>query len=213
MRLRNVHYAKDLILKHPEYIRNIPRGTSKNLFELFDNKKPLCLEIGAGKGQFIHNLAQQKPHVNFLAIEQFDSVIVRALEKQLDDPLDNVLLARMDAADLGGCLPKGSVSTIYLNFSDPWPKARHEKRRLSAPGYLDLYRYLLKPEGTIELKTDNRGFFEYSLKSIIDHGLDILDINLDLHQDEPEDNIMTEFEEKFKHEGPIYKLSATFKEA
>ncbi len=212
MRLRNVSYAKDVIEANPNYIKDIGRTETVDLMAWIQPKKPFHIEIGTGKGQFIHTLARQEKDTVYLGIEMFDSVIIRALEKQLEDPQDNLFLLRMDAQQLKDALPAASVDVIYLNFSDPWPKARHEKRRLTSSRFLALYTSLLKPGGSIVLKTDNRHFFEYTLTSLNQHGFLFETITLDLHRDNPDDNIMTEFEEKFKDEGPIYKIIAKPKE-
>ncbi len=212
MRLRNVKHAREKILKHPEYILAIGRSERYLLNNAFKDQKPLVLEIGAGKGQFSHQLAKKHPEWNVLAVEKFDNVIVRALEKVIVEPLNNLYLVRMDAEQLQACLHKNSVDKIYLNFSDPWPKARHEKRRLTHADFLDIYKSLLKPNGQIEFKTDNRGLFEFSLISMNQYGLLFDDISLDLHKDDVSDNIQTEFEERFSKQGPIYKITATFKE-
>ncbi|MGM0436176.1 MAG: tRNA (guanosine(46)-N7)-methyltransferase TrmB [Bacillota bacterium] len=212
MRLRKVKHAEQTIKNHPDKIVEIPRDAKVDLHPRIDNR-PLDLEIGAGKGQFIHNLSKAYPDRFFLAVERYDSVIVRALEKFIEDPRENVLLVQADAEMLKENLKPGSVDTIYLNFSDPWPKVRHAKRRLTHPRFLKLYRSLLKPEGVLEFKTDNRNLFEYTLETMNDFGVDFKEICLDLHKEYDKDTLfMTEFEERFSKEGPIYKLSATFKE-
>ncbi len=212
MRLRNVRYAPKLIAKHPELIKDVDETTKINLIESFKKKRPLEVEIGAGKGRFIHTLAQRQPEKNHIAIERFDSVIVRALEKAIEEPLENLLLLRMDARHIENVLAPNSVSKIYLNFSDPWPKVRHAKRRLTHPNYLSLYKRLLTSNGTIEFKTDNRTFFEYTLRSMNHAGMVFRYVSLDLHADDPPGNIMTEFEEKHSKHGPIYKITASFEE-
>ncbi len=212
MRLRPVKHASETIEQHPEHITLVDRDDKVELDNVFSSSRPLVVEIGAGKGQFCHTLAAMNPNLNVLAIEMFDSVIIRALEKQLDDPKENLHLVRMDAQKLSECLKPGSVDAIYLNFSDPWPKARHEKRRLTHPRFLSMYRELLKPGGTLSLKTDNRGLFEYSLMTLNQAGVELSDVSLNLHADDPDDNIMTEFEARYGEDGPIYKLIATFKE-
>ena len=212
MRLRKVKHADKTIKNHPDKIIEIPRGSHVDLKDRIP-EKPLEIEIGAGKGQFIDQLSRKHPDTFFLAVERYDSVIVRALEKFIDEPRENVLLIQADASVLEDCLPSGSVDTIYLNFSDPWPKTRHAKRRLTHPSFLRMYKTLLKKDGVLEFKTDNRHFFEYSLSIMNAVGMVFTEISLDLHADhEPETLIMTEFEEKFSKEGPIYKLKAVFKE-
>jgi len=210
MRLRNVKYAEEKIASNEAYITSVSREETKDLNHIFGNVKPLHLEIGTGKGQFIHTLASLYPDDNFIGIELYDSVIVRALEKQLSDPKENLHLVKMDASKIDECFKPGSISTIYLNFSDPWPKKRHAKRRLTHQNFLEKYEKLLNDEGVLILKTDNRKFFEYSLESFNQYGVHIEDISLNVHEDEHDDNIETEFEEKFKEEGPIYKLKISF---
>ncbi len=212
MRLRKVSYAPKLIAKHPERIMDIDKDTKVDVKDFFPKEQPLEVEIGAGKGQFSHTLAQRQPDKNHIAIERFDSVIVRALEKVLSDPLDNLFLVRMDAKHLENILDSNVVKTLYLNFSDPWPKARHAKRRLTHPDYLSLYKKILAKDGRIEFKTDNRHFFEYTLKTMNRAGMTFHFLSFDLHEDNPPKNIMTEFEEKHSKNGPIYKLTASFEE-
>ncbi|MFP4078108.1 MAG: tRNA (guanosine(46)-N7)-methyltransferase TrmB [Candidatus Izemoplasmataceae bacterium] len=212
MRLRKVKHAETTIQNHPDKIIEIQRESPVDLSPYL-KEGPLEIEIGAGKGQFIDQLSRRSPETFFIAVERYDSVIVRALEKFIDQPRDNVLLVKTDAAMLEQCLPHKSVDTIHLNFSDPWPKKRHAKRRLTHPSFLLMYRMLLKEEGVLEFKTDNRHFFEYSLRMMNATGMVFTEISLDLHEDyDPETLIMTEFEEKFSKEGPIYKLKAMFKE-
>ncbi len=210
MRLRNVKHAEKKINNYPEYIISISRNERYLLNNAFKDRQPLVIEIGSGKGQFCHTLAKQHPEWNVLAIEKFDSVIIRALEKVLVEPLKNLYLVRMDAEQLGDCLHPHSIDKIFLNFSDPWPKARHEKRRLTHANFLAKYEKLLVENGRIEFKTDNRMLFEYSLMSMNAYGMIFHDISLDLHKDPVKGNIMTEFEERFSKQGPIYKIIASF---
>ena len=210
MRLRRVKDAEKKISNHPEYILNIPRGEKYPLNQAFKHDAPLHIEIGSGKGQFIHEMAKRHPEINFIAIEKFDSAIVKILDKVLVEPLDNLYLVRMDAEYIKSCFKEHTIEKIYLNFSDPWPKVRHEKRRLTHSDFLSLYKTLLKENGIIEFKTDNRKFFEFSLISFQQFGLNFHEVSLDLHNDIEIDNIMTEFEEKFSKTGPIYKITASF---
>ncbi len=211
MRLRNVPYAKEKIRRHPELIVDY-EGGERQFNRLFENDAPLMVEIGAGKGRFSHERAKRHPEDNHIAIERFDSVIVRALERVLGDPLDNLFLVRMDAAYIEECFDKDSIDAIFLNFPDPWPKARHEKRRLTHPDSLRAFARLLKPKGRIEFKTDNRKLFAYSIKQFNRLGWDFQFLSLDLHADKMKANIMTEFEERYSKNGPIYKLIATYEE-
>jgi len=211
MRLRNVKDAKERIDEAKKLIMDIPRNEKYPLDQVFNDGKPLEIEIGAGKGQFSHSLAKRQKATNHIAIEKFDSVIIRALEKLQEDPVDNLFLARCDAEQLSDFFGSNTVDKIYLNFSDPWPKARHEKRRLTHENFLKQYEEILKPEGVIEFKTDNRSLFEFSIQSLNHYGMVFEFISLDLHKDDIEDNIVTEFEERFSKHGPIYKLIARFK--
>jgi tRNA (guanine-N7-)-methyltransferase len=210
MRLRKVKDADLKIESYPEYILNIPRGEKYCLNNAFKEKKPLHVEIGSGKGQFIHEMAKRNPHINFIAIEKFDSVIVKILDKVLIEPLNNLYLVRMDAESIVECFNEHSIEKIYLNFSDPWPKIRHEKRRLTHEDFLKQYERILIKGGELEFKTDNRKLFEYSLISMQQYGLKFVEVSLDLHLDKEIMNIMTEFEEKFSKQGPIYKIKAAF---
>lgn len=212
MRLRNVEGAREKILSHPQHITDIGFEDRVTLNDKFSTDRPLHLEIGAGKGRFIHTKARRHPDINFIAVEQYDSVIVRALEKQLKTPLDNLHLVCMDAQRIEAMINPESLSVIYLNFSDPWPKVRHEKRRLTNHFYLSQYSRMLTRNGSIEFKTDNRHFFEYSLMSFNAYGMSIDDVTLNLHEDHYPENVMTEFEMKFKDDGPIYKTKVSFKE-
>lgn len=210
MRLRKVKDADQKIDHYPEYILNIPRGQKYLLNNAFKDKKPLHVEIGSGKGQFIHEMAKRHPENNYIAIEKFDSVIVKILDKVLVEPLKNLYLVRMDAETILECFNPHSIDKIYLNFSDPWPKVRHEKRRLTHEEFLKQYERIMVPGGILEFKTDNRKLYEYSLISLQQYGMKFLEISLDLHKDEEIENIMTEFEEKFSKLGPIYKIKASF---
>jgi tRNA (guanine-N7-)-methyltransferase len=213
MRLRYVKGARSLIESHPERIIDDKTHKALDLSRMFPIKQPLHLEIGMGKGQFVHTIAKQHPTINYIGIEKFDSAIVKALYKVLEEPLDNLYLLRADAMFLSQLLGEQSVSRIYLNFSDPWPKERHQKRRLTHPNFLKQYRLLLEPGGEIHFKTDNRDLFDYSLETMQKQGMDLTLIEFDLHQHQPSDNIMTEFEERFVNEGkPIHKVIAHFKE-
>ena len=156
-------------------------------------------------------LAAANPHINYLGIERYSSVLLRALQKRSALELSNIFFLCIDAKEMTDYFAPGEISRIYLNFSDPWPKDRHAKRRLTSPVFLNVYDQILKPDGVIEFKTDNRGLFDYSLESIPEAGWDILASTLDLHHsDMAEGNVMTEYETKFASEGkPICKLVAS----
>ena len=180
--------------------------------ELFGNDCPLHIEVGSGRGQFIVGMAQANPEINYIGIELFDKVIVKALQKALEaGSPPNLRLLRVNAEELEKIFQKNEVHRVYLNFSDPWPKKRHAKRRLTHEKFLKIYESILIDEGEIHFKTDNRGLFEYSLVSMSQYGMKLKDVSLDLHANEPEDNIRTEYEEKFSSLGqPIYRLEAQF---
>ncbi|MBQ9899967.1 MAG: tRNA (guanosine(46)-N7)-methyltransferase TrmB [Acholeplasmatales bacterium] len=211
MRLRKVKNAKERLEQNnnPYFISN-PEEYKGKWNELFKNNNPIHIEIGCGKGQFISTLANRNPNINYIAIEKFDSVLLRCLEKVLDMELNNLKLCVLDAQMLSNYFTKDEINRIYLNFSDPWPKKHHAKRRLTSPLFLEEYKKVLPSTGEIFFKTDNRGLFEYSLESISNNGYSISNISLDLHKDIEKypDNITTEFEDKWSKLGPIYRLEA-----
>ena len=203
MRLRNVKGANEIINKSELVIDNYKEYKSK-FKTIFKNKNPIHLEIGTGKGNFIINMAKTYPDINFIGIEKYDSVLVRALEKI--DYLDNLRFIRMDATYIEDIFQK-EIDTIYLNFSDPWPKERHRHRRLTDSYFLKRYDNLFKHKKHIIMKTDNRKLFEYSIIEFTNYDYKIENISLDLHKDDIKDNIETEYEQKFSSKGfPIYKI-------
>ena len=209
MRLRKVKDAK-LKLEESRYFINEPLSYKGKWQSLFNNTNPIHIEIGCGKGKFISELASKNPDINYIAIEKFDSVLLRASEKLEDLELNNLKITILDASELLNYFDEKEISRIYLNFSDPWPKKCHAKRRLTSKLFLDEYKNILKDDGAIIQKTDNRHLFEFSLESFNENGFLIKNICLDLHKDEERfpDNITTEFEEKWMTEGPIYYLEA-----
>jgi len=211
MRQRYKPWADDFIKENNQLFIPEPgrcRGDWKNQFK---NNKPIHIEVGTGKGQFLTGMAEQFPNINFIGIEIAKSVIVTAAQKILDADLDNVLLLNVDAKDLRELFAENEVETIYLNFSDPWPKNRHEKRRLTYHTFLEQYEAILDPSGEIVFKTDNRGLFEYSLVSFSKYGMELVEVNLDLHAEDDIQNVMTEYEEKFSAKGQkIYRCRAKF---
>lgn len=211
MRLKYVEGARELIEAHPNLV--IDKQDNEKLYyeDMFENSNPIQVEIGIGKGRFIHELAKANPDINYIGIEKFDSVIVRALEKVIDEPLKNLKLIRVDAQAIPIILKDHSVDKVYLNFPDPWPKERHAKRRLTHRGFLNIYKDLLTENGEVHLKTDNKFLYDYSIEEMYYHDMDITYMTKDLHNSDFEGNIMTEFEEKFTKRGnPIYKLTARF---
>ncbi len=211
MRLRKVKNAS-LRLKADDnhyYIEN-PILNKGNWKDVFDNKNPIHIEIGCGKGQFMITLASRNPNINYIAIEKYDSVLLRTLEKAMTIDIPNLKLCVMDAAKISEYFDENEVDRIYLNFSDPWPKSCHAKRRLTSKVFLDQYKIILANDGQIFQKTDNRHLFEFSLESFVANGFNISNISLDLHKDYEKypDNITTEFEDKWSKLGPIYRLEA-----
>ncbi len=207
MRLKNVKGANDIIIKGKYYVDN-PYEYKGNWNKLFDNKNPIYIEIGMGKGDFIIENAQRYPGINFIGIEKYDSVMVRAIQKSNDLELDNLYLVRMDANKLNDVFDK-EIDLIYLNFSDPWPKDRHAKRRLTSPIFLNIYDDIFKNIKHIIMKTDNINLFNYSLESLQQNGYKITYKTNDLHNTNIKDNIITEYENKFINKGiKINKLEA-----
>ena len=209
MRLRKVKDARLKLQESRFFIEN-PENYKGKWISLFNNTNPIHIEIGCGKGKFISELALRNPDINYIAIEKFDSVLLRASEKLEDLELNNLKITILDASELLNYFADGEIERIYLNFSDPWPKKCHAKRRLTSKLFLDEYKNILKDDGVIIQKTDNRHLFEFSLESFNENGFLIKNICLDLHKDEERfpDNITTEFEEKWMTEGPIYYLEA-----
>lgn len=209
MRLRNVK-NKQQIMDNSSYLVPNPKDFCGKWKKVFQNNYPIHVEIGTGKGNFIIEKALQNPNINFIGIERYDSVIARCLEKIPDD-LPNLKMIRMNALEIEEVF-QHEIDTIYLNFSDPWPKKRWHKRRLTSSIFLEKYDYLFQKDCKIIQKTDNSLLFEYSICSLSEYGYTIQEISLDLHHSEIENNIMTEYEEKFSKKGnPIYYLVAVKK--
>lgn len=210
MRLKNVKGAKEIIAKGTHYIDN-PYELIGNWQNVFKNNNPIYIEIGMGKGDFIIKNALQFSNINFIGIEKFDSVIVRAIQKSNELEIKNLKLIRMDAERIDEVFAN-EVSKLYLNFSDPWPKDRHAKRRLTSPKFLSTYDKIFKNNiANIEMKTDNIDLFNYSVTSLKENGYNITYLTNDLHR-ENVFNITTEYEEKFSKKGiKINKLEANKK--
>ena len=197
MRLRNVRGSKELVGKNPFVVKDAQ--LYKNKWKgFFKNQNPIHIEIGMGKGRFITTLAEQNPAINYIGIEKFSSVLVRGIEKQQELNLPNLVFICENAERIVEFFGKDEVKKIYLNFSDPWPKDRHAKRRLTSKEYFTRYEEILIREGVVEFKTDNRVLFEFSLEQIEEANWGIIQKTFDLHHsDMLEGNIMTEYEEKF----------------
>lgn len=206
MRLRNVK-NKEKILGSCDLLINDAINLKGKWQQVFNNDNPIYIEIGMGKGDFIIENAIKYPNINFVGIEKYDSVIVRAIEK-LPDNIKNLRFIRMDAKEIENVFYK-EVNRIYLNFSDPWPKDRHSRRRLTSKDFLDKYENVFEERNEIHQKTDNRGLFEFSIISLINSGYKIDDISLDLHNSNRENIIMSEYEKKFvANNNTIYYLVA-----
>ena len=195
MRLKNVRGAKEIIGNSKYVIKN-PIDYKGKFQTLFQNDNRIEIEIGMGKGDFIIGKALQNSDINYIGIEKFDSVIVRAIQKLDELELPNLKLIRMDALEIDNIFDK-EIDALYLNFSDPWPKNRHEHRRLTSKIFLNKYQDIFKNNPCIIQKTDNRKLFEYSLISYVENGYKIEDISLDLYSDNIKDNIATEYEKRF----------------
>ncbi len=207
MRLRNITGSEEVIA-NSKYVIHEPQKGEWN--KIFNNDHPLYIEIGMGKGRFIVDNALKYPDINFVGIEKYSSVLLRALQKleKMDEVPSNLRFLCIDAKEITEYFDKGEVDRIYLNFSDPWPKDRHAKRRLPSRQFLSLYDVILKKEGTLEFKTDNRGLFDFAVEELEPAGWKAEAVTYDLHNDEVmnKDNIMTEYEEKFSSQGnPIFK--------
>lgn len=209
MRLRNIRGSREAVAEDG-YVIHKPEEYKGRWCGLFGNHAPIHVEIGMGKGRFIMELASKNPHINYIGIEKYSSVLFRALEKRRETELKNLYFIRFDAEYLTEIFDKGEVSRIYLNFSDPWPKERHVKRRLTSRQFLSKYDLILKEEGEVILKTDNRDLFDFSLEEVKESGWRLKDVTYDLHHSEyAGENIMTEYELRFSSEGkPICKLTA-----
>ena len=204
MRLKNVKNAKDIINSGKYYLSDI-KNYKGNWNNYFNNNNPIYIEIGMGKGKFIIENAIKYPNINFIGIEKFDSVIARAIQKSNEYELDNLVLIRMDAIDVDSIFDH-EIDKIYLNFSDPWPKARHEKRRLTSRNFLEKYDNIFKKDKVIEMKSDNKDLFDFSISSLEEYGYKIIYKTNNLSD---EDNILTEYEEKFRNKNiKINKLIA-----
>lgn len=209
MRLRNVRGSRETVAAN-DYVIHEPENYKGKWNTLFQNDYPIHVEIGMGKGKFIMQMAEANPEINYIGIEKYSSVLVRALEKRKEVNLSNLYFIRYDAEYLNDIFGKDDISRIYLNFSDPWPKDRHAKRRLTSKEFLFKYDQCLKKEGEIIFKTDNRGLFDFSLEEVKIAGWELKEVTFDLHHSEYlEGNVMTEYEERFVEVGkPINRMVA-----
>lgn len=212
MRLRNIPEAKNIVENSPFVIQN-PCSLRGAWNKFWQNNHPIHLEVGMGKGMFLMEMSQRRPENNYLGMELYDSVLLRAIQKRqtMEKPMENLYFLCADARMLPDIFAEKEIQKIYLNFSDPWPKARHSKRRLTSRQFLERYKQILSPDGTVEFKTDNLDLFEFSLQEVRESGWTLISHTYDLHKDQQmnQNNVMTEYEEKFSSMGnPICKLVA-----
>ena len=210
MRLRNIPGADEAIADSPHCIQE-PMAEKGRWHLIFGNENPIHIEIGMGKGQFIMKLSKEHPDINYIGIERYSSVLLRALQKMEIEPLPNIRFLCMDASIITEVFDKEEVAKIYLNFSDPWPKERHAKRRLTSRQFFERYDKILAGNGVVEFKTDNDDLFAFSMEEVAEAGWTLDAHTFDLHHDPVlnEGNVMTEYEEKFSSLGhPIHKLIA-----
>lgn len=209
MRLRNITGSREVIADSPYVVQEAVQPECPGAWnKIFGNDAPVHIEIGMGKGRFIYTMAKEHPEVNYVGIEKYSSVLLRAVQKMEQEELPNLKFLRMDAEDIARVFAPGEVERIYLNFSDPWPKDRHAKRRLPSREFLARYDVILKREGRLEFKTDNRTLFDFAVDELEPAGWKAEAITYDLHSDEAlmRGNVMTEYEEKFSAMGnPICK--------
>ena len=211
MRVRNRKGATELLEANPQYVVLNPEDAKGKWHKIFGNDHPIHIEVGSGKGAFITGMAKANPEINYIGIDIQKSVLSYALDKVLEADVPNIKLLWVDGDSLTNYFEDGEIDQLYLNFSDPWPKKRHEKRRLTYKTFLDTFKQILPERGEIHFKTDNRGLFEYSLVSFSQYGMTLKGVWLDLHASDFEGNVMTEYEKKFSSKGQvIYRVEAQF---
>ena len=212
MRLRNITGSREFIAENKYVVHEPEKYKGCWNKEIFENDRLIHIEIGMGKGRFITELASMNPDINYVGIEKYSSVLLRAIQKMEANELKNLMFIRMDAEYITDVFAGDEIDRIYLNFSDPWPKDRHAKRRLMSCDFLNRYTQIMKAGGVLEFKTDNRELFDFAVDEVPAAGWEILKLTYDLHNDEEmmKGNIMTEYEERFSAEGnPICKYVIT----
>ncbi|TCT12267.1 tRNA (guanine-N7-)-methyltransferase [Natranaerovirga pectinivora] len=208
MRLRNVKGAKEILENHTRIFEE-PWLNKGQWAKVFDNKNPIHIEIGMGKGQFISTLANNNPNVNYIGFEKYSSIVAKAIENLNNVKNNNLVLVRTDAQKIDEIFSLGEIERVYLNFSDPWPKDRHYKRRLTYKDFLNKYSKILTRDGEIHFKTDNKDLFNFSLEQLEECKWQLKNVTYDLHNTNIKNNVMTEYEEKFSKMGiPICRLEA-----
>jgi len=198
MRLKHVKGAEEYIASSNHVVQDYKEHKG-NWNRFFANNNPVHIEIGMGKGQFLMEMASLNPDINYIGIERYSSVLIRAVQKKEELDLPNLTFILMDATEICEVFAKQEIERIYLNFSDPWPKDRHAKRRLPSRQFLERFKEILKDEGQIEFKTDNKDLFAFALEEVEPGGFKLIAVTHDLHHDEIMNagNVMTEYEKKF----------------
>lgn len=209
MRMRKKKCTPKRLEQYKDFFIDLNDEKEVDFSEIFGNNNPVCVEIGAGKGDFITELSRRNPNINYIAFEKCSDVIAIAATKS--EGIKNLRFANIDAQIIDSVFPENSIETVYLNFSDPWPKSGQKKRRLTHSRFLEKYKYILKPDGEIQFKTDNLKLWEFSVEEIKNFPMKIIEIYNNLHEEKPEGNIMTEYERRFSEMGvPIHKITAKF---
>ncbi|WP_280770114.1 tRNA (guanosine(46)-N7)-methyltransferase TrmB [Salipaludibacillus daqingensis] len=212
MRLRNKPWAADLLEEHPEIVEKSPTEWRGNWKKKFANDNPIYVEVGTGKGQFVTKMAKANPDVNFIGIEKYESVLVTGVQRVMEEAPSNLRFLQEDVKNIADFFESSEVDRVFINFTDPWPKKRHAKRRLTHEYFLSMYEQILKKDGEVHFKTDNQGLFEYSIESLTHYGFQLKNISLDLHNSDMTNNVMTEYEERFSKKGMrIFRLEASLK--
>lgn len=211
MRLRKKPWAKEEIVSYDKLVVLDPQAQCGKWSNWFGNNHPIHVELGTGKGNFITTLAEKNPDINYIGVEVREEVLITAVRKAAEKELTNIAFLWMNITKLEEVFAAGEVGRFFLNFSDPWPKTRHAKRRLTYRDFLDRYKKILQKGNEIHLKTDNEKLFEFSLNEMSDSGLRLKNITFDLHNSSFEEakSVMTEYEQKFVNLGmKIYRVEA-----
>lgn len=209
MRMRKKKCTPKRLEQYKDFFIDLKGEEKVDFSEIFGNNNPICVEIGAGKGDFITELSRRNPDVNYIAFEKCSDVVAIAATKA--EGIKNLRFANIDAQIIDTVFPESSVETVYLNFSDPWPKSGQKKRRLTHSRFLEKYKFILKPSGELQFKTDNVKLWEFSVDEIENFPMTVLEMYNNLHEEKPEGNIMTEYERRFSEMGiPIHKIVAKF---